>query len=78
MTLDRDSRMRYPSGMELCVTDIVRDEGSIVVLQGIATDGTDRVVNFAADHRPAQDIMDAIASGNDVYVEVEPWQIVGA
>jgi hypothetical protein len=64
--------------MELCVHDIIRDEGTIVVLVGQTTDGTDRLVKFAADRRPAQDIMDALASGNDVLVDVEPWQIVGA
>lgn len=63
--------------MELCVTDIDRDEGTVVVLQGITTDGTDETWRFAADKRAAITIMETIASGEDVYVEVEGWQLLG-
>ena len=71
------SQLEYTQFMRICVTDIVRDEGSIVVLQGITTDGTDRVMNFACDHRPAQDIINAISQGEDVEVDVEAWQVLG-
>lgn len=32
---------------------------------------------FAADHRPAQDIADALGAGEPVTVDVEPWQLIG-
>lgn len=73
-----DYDQEHDAGMEICVHDIVRDEGSVVILVGQTTDGTDRLVKFAADRRPAIDIMSAIAGGVDVFVLVEPWQIVGA
>jgi hypothetical protein len=63
--------------MELCVTGIARDEGTVVLLLGMTTDGTDETWTFASDHRAAQAIMDTIATGEDVYVIVEPWQLCG-
>ena len=63
--------------MELCVTDVDRDEGTVVVLLGMTTDGSDETWKFAADPRAARDIMVTIASGEDVYVEVEGWQLLG-
>lgn len=61
--------------MTLTVTDVVRDEGSVVLFRGIDED--DRTVTFAADHRPAQAIADALAAGELVEVEIEAWQVVG-
>lgn len=61
--------------MRLTVTEPVADHGSIVMLRGIEHE-TDRVVTFAADHRPAQDIVNALADGEDVEVEIEDWQVM--
>lgn len=64
--------------MELFVTAVLRDEGSIVVFSGITTESdTLRTVSFAVDHRMAQPIADALSSGEDVYVDVEHWQVIG-
>lgn len=63
--------------MEVTVTEIVRDEGSVVLFRGLTDDGA--AVVFAADHRPAQAIVNALieGDGDDVVCFVEPWQIVG-
>lgn len=63
--------------MEVTVTEIVRDEGSIVLFRGVTDDGS--AVVFACDHRPAQDIVNALIEGDeDVTCFIEDWQIVGA
>lgn len=56
------------------VTRVVRDEGSIVVLEGIAEDGGR--VEFAADHRPAHAIAASLDAGARPLAEVEPWQVL--
>jgi hypothetical protein len=56
------------------VTGVVTDEGTIVVLSGV--DAVGREVTFAADWRMAQDIVTAIAEGEDVLTAVEPWAIL--
>lgn len=63
--------------MRLTVTEPVADHGTIVLMQGIEIE-TDRVVTFACDHRPAQDIVNALAAGEDVEVEIEDWQVMSA
>lgn len=63
--------------MEVVVTDVVRDEGSVVLMQGLTTDGSDRVITFACDHRPAHDILDALANGDETFVLIEDWQVLG-
>jgi len=64
--------------MELLVTGFVRDEGTIILLKGI--DIEDKEYVFAADRRPALDILTYLAHLQDEEpgptVEVEPWQIV--
>lgn len=63
--------------MEVTVTEIVRDEGSVVLFRGLTDDDT--AVVFACDRRPAQDIVNALIDGDeDVICFIEPWQIVGA
>lgn len=61
------------------VTGIVRNEGSIVLFSAlpIGKVGSENLVTFAADRRPAIDICAALACGEDVEVELEGWQIVG-
>ena len=63
--------------MEVTVTEIVRDEGSIVLFRGLTDDGT--AVVFAVDHRPAQALVDGMLNDEeDVIAFVEAWQIVGS
>lgn len=62
--------------MQVVVTDVVRDEGSIVLMQGLTTDGSDRVITFACDHRPAQEIVAALEQAEDALCWVEDWQVV--
>lgn len=63
---------------EVSVTDILRDEGTVVVFSGITNDDASREVTFALSHRYAQAIANALASGFDVNVELEGWQILGS
>lgn len=62
--------------MEVTVTEIVRDEGSVVLFRGLTDDGT--AVVFACDHRPAQELLNGLLNDEEVVAFVEPWQIVGA
>jgi hypothetical protein len=57
------------------VLEVVRDEGSLVVFRGKAPDG--RTVLFAAEHRPAQDIVDALTGPDPVRAQVASWQVLG-
>lgn len=50
------------------VTDLVSDEGTIVVFEGIDEDGT--IVTFAADHRMAGGVKPGLACA------VEQWAIL--
>jgi hypothetical protein len=61
--------------MEITVDRIVSDQGSIVVFEGLNEDSLR--VSFGADHRPAQAIADALASGEEPVCFVEDWQILG-
>lgn len=61
--------------MNVVVTHVVRDEGSIVVFGAGSPDG-DRTFHVACDHRMAQDIVDALPAG-PVEVDIEGWQIMG-
>ena len=57
------------------VTAFVRDEGSVIVLEGVDHGGR-AVIRFAADHRPGRAIVEALASEEPVVVEVERWQVL--
>ena len=63
--------------IHITVTDINRDEGSVVLFDGFLTDdtGTYEVV-FAVEHLPAQDIAAALADDCDVNVAIEPWSLL--
>jgi hypothetical protein len=45
-------------------------------MKGLTLDGTDRVITFACDRRPAAEIAAALAVGEDVSCSIEDWQIV--
>jgi hypothetical protein len=63
--------------IRIYVQSLIRDEGTIVVFGGYDVD-TDLPVMFAADHRPAQDIIDAIQKGEGpIFVTIESWQVIG-
>lgn len=48
------------------------------VLESAETlNATGRKVTIGVDHRPAREIREALAAGEDVVTTVEPWQIVG-
>lgn len=70
MTIDLD----IDDTVLIHVESIVRDHGTVVEFQGVTADG--RIVKFAADHRSAQDLVDALASGEDPVAAVEPWAIL--
>lgn len=61
--------------MEVTVTEIVRDEGSIVLFSGLTDDGG--AVVFACDHRPAQALINGMLNDEEVVAFVDDWQIVG-
>lgn len=61
--------------MNLSVTRMVRDEGSIVVFAG--TDDEGREVHFGCDHGPAQEVVERIIERGTVQVAIDSWQIVG-
>lgn len=61
--------------MEIEVTGIVRDEGSVVLFQGVPLEGSP-LVTFAVDHRPAQELINGMLNDEEVIAIVEPWQIV--
>lgn len=60
--------------MNVTVTAVVADHGTIVVFGGVTDEG--RQVHFGVDHRPAQGLADALAEG-PVDAVIEPYQILG-
>lgn len=59
------------------VTSIEPPDGSTVTTGTAIEVETDRQVKFACDWRPALAIHAALEDGEDVEVELEPWQILG-
>lgn len=62
--------------MEVVISDVVRDDGTVVLMRGWTCDGTDRVITFVCDHRPAQEIVAALEQGEECSAFLEDWQIV--
>ena len=61
--------------MDIIVTGLVADEGTVVVFEG--DDQTSGVtVVFAVDHRPARDIVTALNSGEQPLAVIESWQVI--
>lgn len=54
--------------------DAIVDEGSVVVFTG--TDNNDRIVTFAVDHCPAQDIVALVREHGELACAVEDWQVL--
>lgn len=53
---------------------VVRDEGTVVLFEGISPD-TDEVLTVAADHRMAQNVLAFIETVGPCPCLVESWQI---
>jgi len=72
-----DDPPENPDTIRLTVADdsAVRDEGSIIVLEGVDEAGD--IYWFAADRRMALDIIHDVQAGLTVEVCVESWQILG-
>lgn len=60
--------------MHLTVERAVEDHGTVIILEG--RDELDRLVTFAADRRPAGDIIDAMEAGIVPEVDVEGFAIL--
>lgn len=72
----RAQRMEAQAMSKTLIVDrLVRDEGTILVLQGHDPD-TGRVSQFAADHRLGWSIVDALLEGEEVPALVEPYQVL--
>jgi hypothetical protein len=56
------------------VTRVVRDEGTIVVMEGVREDGAH--VQIALDHRMARPIAEALDRGEYPHCWVEPYQVL--
>lgn len=61
--------------LEIMVTGLVRDEGTIVLLSGLTEDNRDVV--FACEHRCAPAILAAVEAGEEPVAEVPSYMIVG-
>lgn len=61
--------------MHINLTQLVRDEGSVVVFEGLDEEGA--LVTFAVDHHIAQDLVNLLEAGEDPEVEVPEWSILG-
>ena len=65
------------------VTELVQDQGSIVVFQGwtlepafITPEGEPGYLNFAVDHRLAGPLAEAVEAEECPVVDIESWQVV--
>ena len=66
--------------IEITVTGIERDEGSVVIFRGFHDDSPhadETEIRFACDHGPAQAIADALAADEWPLVHVADWQVIG-
>jgi hypothetical protein len=72
--------------MQVTVTRLVRDEGTIAIFEGTVDDGR-RLIRFAADHRPAKAMLAAMIhtspDGDSAWTEpipatVEPYQVLAS
>lgn len=55
------------------VTELVQDEGSVVLFSG--TDESGHQLIFGADHRAAQDLATALESGESPVAAIPGWSI---
>lgn len=60
--------------IQVYVIGISSDEGNIVVFDAISPEG--EPIQFACDHRPAQDMISHMMNGVDVQAVIESWMLV--
>ncbi len=60
--------------LNVTATRLVADEGSVVVFEGHDDAGT--YITFGSDHRPAQQIVEAIEEEGEARVEVPIWAVL--
>lgn len=58
--------------MNVTVIGLAKDNGSIVLFDGVSAQGE---IRFAVEHREAQAIISALEAGEHVEVDIESWQI---
>lgn len=59
------------------ITRIVRDEGTIVVMEGVREGSLD-IVEIAVDHRMARSIVEGFNRGEQVHAWAEGWQVLSS
>ena len=60
--------------MRISATEVVRDEGTMIVFAGIDDDGINRT--FAADRRAAGSILAAMSRGHAPVCDVPRWALL--
>lgn len=62
--------------MNVLATEVVSDQGTVVVFGGIAVD-SGKTVRFGVDHRMAQGLADLLDQYGEAECDVEGWQLLG-
>jgi hypothetical protein len=60
--------------LDVTVTDVRSDEGTMIVFDGLVNG--DVPVTFAADHRAAAAILEALRAGQQPVADVPSWAVV--
>lgn len=71
---DDDTQDDHDSFVLVVVDGVVRDEGSVVVFEGIHPVSNQRAQVYV-DHRMAGHVLDMIATTGECYVSAEPWAV---
>jgi hypothetical protein len=58
------------------IVDSIHVAGHSTIAYGVGRSERDELVHFAGDWRPMLRILEAVQAGEEVTVELEPWQIV--
>jgi hypothetical protein len=62
--------------LQVTVTELVANEGTIVLFAGHTEDGTR--VTFGCDHRMAGPLAEAVMLDQDPVADVPPWSVLGS
>lgn len=69
--------MEDNDNMQVIARRVVRDAGTLIIFEGVAQDDENLEVTFAADHRMAHPIREALAIGEeDVVCDVADFLIL--
>ncbi len=63
------------SDIPATVTGLLRTDGSMAVLSAVTEE--DEEIIFATELRYAVDIVEALHRGEDPFVEIAPWMVMG-